>query len=155
MRGLDPEEKTFAWKMTQDMLGVGARQHRKGAHRECTRLTGKRIECNTLETLEHRLFLCESVKSSTKGVLQILGGLMGRDVDIKEVLCLNLTHRRKSTLILSIWFTVKSMIRIFNANCLTKQLLFKEIADEIKWHLDQNSSIGSVVDMKSLLETLE
>ena len=32
VRGLSPEEKCFAWKITQDMLDVGVRKHKKRLH---------------------------------------------------------------------------------------------------------------------------
>ena len=35
LRGVTPEEKCFAWKLSQDMLPVGARIHRRNAEKRC------------------------------------------------------------------------------------------------------------------------
>ena len=35
LRRIDAEELTFAWKLQQDMLSVGARLHRRNAEKRC------------------------------------------------------------------------------------------------------------------------
>ena len=155
LKGLDPFEKTFAWKMSQDMLDVGARQHRRGAHKECTRLTRDGRVCNQLETLEHRLFLCESVQPQAQGVTQVLGKILGRDVDRKEIMCLDMTTRGKCKLILCLWVAVKSLFMIYNRHSLTREHLLKELSKEIKWNIDHDSKIGSLSQLESLIKIID
>ena len=67
LRGLNSFEKAFAWKMCQDMLEVGSRDHRKGANKNCRKtLSGK--DCGQLETLRHRLLHCGGVHSVKRNI---------------------------------------------------------------------------------------
>ena len=57
IKGLNSDEKCFGWKLTQDMVAVGRRIHRKGSDQLCKRLLDNGIVCNELDTLDHCFFL--------------------------------------------------------------------------------------------------
>ena len=134
LRNVNPYEKCFGWKMTQDLVEVGARLHRNGANKQCAKMKDGAL-CNTIETLEHRLFLCENVHPLSTAVKSVIERLIGKSVDRQEILCLNLTHRKRSTLCLCLWFTIKAMVLIYNGKLLSKTKLFNEISSEIRWNL--------------------
>ena len=153
LRSLDPHEKCFGWKMTQDLVEVGARLHRKGANKQCSKVNDGRI-CNHIETLEHRLFLCDSMKLMSQATKGVIEWLIGKSVDRKEIVYLNLTHRKKTTLLLCLWFTIKAMVLIFDGKTRSKNLLLSEISKEICWNISQKVVIGSRMEMKILAEYL-
>ena len=62
LKGVTAEEKGFAWKMSQDMLEVGSRIHRKNAKRTCQRETRNGERCEEIEDIWHYLSQCEVVK---------------------------------------------------------------------------------------------
>ena len=64
VRGLSPEEKCFAWKITQDMLDVGVRKHKKDSIKDCKRMVDNRKICGNLEILKHRLIECKNVEDA-------------------------------------------------------------------------------------------
>ena len=48
LRGLNIEEKCFAWKLTQDLVEVGQRRHRAGAQKNCKRQLENGEECGPI-----------------------------------------------------------------------------------------------------------
>ena len=85
LRGLGPEEKCFGWKVTQDMVEVGQRMHRKGAQKECQNLVENGEECKEIESVEHRLFLCDAVGECGDAVIHILGSFLHQNVETEKV----------------------------------------------------------------------
>ena len=62
LKGLTPEEKTFSWKVTQDMLPVGTRIHRNNAERRCLIDLSDGSICQELQNLEHAFRPCSMVE---------------------------------------------------------------------------------------------
>ena len=48
IKGLTPDEKSFAWKISQDLLPVGARLQRKNAEHKCLANLGNDCMCHEL-----------------------------------------------------------------------------------------------------------
>ena len=92
MRGLDAEEKVFAWKLQQDMLLVGSRLHRPNADRSCKIvLSGNRV-CQEIQSRQHLFTECESVLDLLGFIKQVLEGVIQKDVHEKDIIHLSFTH---------------------------------------------------------------
>ena len=61
LKGVNAEEKCFAWKISQDMLEVGNRIHRKNAQRNCQRVKDNGEKCDKIEDIYHCLTECEVI----------------------------------------------------------------------------------------------
>ena len=86
LKCITAEEITFAWKVSQDLLPVGARIHRKNAERRCLRRLGGDLVCLETESLEHRFFKCKGVEESFKSIESILETFLGRNVEYNEII---------------------------------------------------------------------
>ena len=150
LKGLSPADKCFGWKMVQDLVEVGARLHRRGAHRECSRIVDNGVICNGFETLEHRLCLCKAVQPLSDKTLIVLEWMLDKSIDRKELICLNITARKQSTLCICLWFIVKAMVALYNNVHLTQNNVFREIEHEILWNLNHDIVIGSKIEMGRL-----
>ena len=62
LKGLNAEEKCFIWKLSQDMLPVGSRIHRRNAERRCMWILHDGNVCQEIQTLEHVFKSCRAVQ---------------------------------------------------------------------------------------------
>ena len=120
--------------MTQDLLDVGQRKHRKGAKKECPMVLEGGGICNELESLDHRLFLCNSVENIASIIKKVIFELIGSELDIKNILALNFKYRRKATLKITLWFIIKALFRVFNGN--NRKEVLAGIISDIQWCLE-------------------
>ena len=156
LRGLGPEERCFAWKLSQDMLEVGARIHRKGAVKECKKVMGNGTECGEIETLRHKILSCPSVEDCSGKVIRILKtSLLDKDVNDEQIMCLSFKHRHKGRLQISLWFLIKCLHAIFNRDFKNYREIFRLIIDEIEWNLKMKIVVGSTSEMVRLKSVLE
>ena len=119
-------------------------------NRDCQRSTGNGRYCGLFETLEHRLVLCPVVQTCSEAVLRVVEWIVGRDVDRKELLYLNISIRWKSTLTLGLWFLVKLLFCMFNGRMVDIRSVFGVIVSEIDWNLENDIVIGSREEMRNL-----
>ena len=150
LRGVGVEERTFAWKMSQDMLDVGSRIHRKGAIKECKKELdrgGTGVACNQIETLKHRPLNCETVNGCYVGLKRKMAELLGRGIEDDEIICLCFNHRNKHRLQVVIWAVVKILYQLFIREKADLGSLWNFICDEIQWNITQNIIVGSKIEM--------
>ena len=153
-RGLLPSEKCFAWKMTQDMIEVGQRNHR-GGKKECKNVLNNGLVCNVMESLEHRVLECEVVRDISDSVRRITCLLTEREVSWKTLLSLSFSHRRKSTRQISVWFVVKAFHMVFRSSHAKREDIFREILTEINSLIKNKLTIGSIQEMEYLKTAIE
>ena len=89
---MSAEEKTFAWKVSQDMLPVGIRLHRKNAERRCMQEMENNFVCLEDQNLQHLLIKCRGVENANKSILNILYQFLGQKVDT-EFMYFSFNHR--------------------------------------------------------------
>ena len=120
MQRVSPEEKEFAWKVTQDMVAVGKRIHRRNTEKRCLKKLPSGEECEVIPDLFHALMDCEGINDTFKEVTGIVEGLLDREIEGKDIIMLNFNHRNKKRLKLIIWFVVKSLYGMLIKNCLIR-----------------------------------
>ena len=94
MRGLNPEEVIFAWKLQQDMLKVGSRLHRQNAERRCLLMIDG-DECVEIQTREHVFIDCMGVLDTVDKLKLILSRYLGKGVKDCDLIHLSFNHRNK------------------------------------------------------------
>ena len=141
LRGLNPAETCFAWKLTQDMVEVGRRKHRKGAVRGCGRKLNDRRLCDVLDTLEHCVMECDVVRDISLGIIRIIETLLGRTVTEKEVVCLSFNCRKLPTLKVALWLAVKTIHGLFKNE--ERIDFWKKVLEEIEWRTKFPIKFGS------------
>ena len=149
LKGVSAEEKTFAWKVSQDLLPVGTRLHRKNAERRCMQEVENNIVCLEVQNLQHLLIKCRGVEKANKSILNILDQFLGQKVD-KDFMYFSFNHRNKKKLVLAIWFSVKVMYQIYQNKCINKAQLLAAVIKEIQWNLERSKYLGSLCEMISL-----
>ena len=149
LKGLNAEERCFAWKVTQDMLAVGTRIHRNNAEKRCLAVLETGL-CQTEQTLLHCFQLCPAICDVNDAILRILGKFLGRVVTAKQLISLSFNHRNKRKLKCAVWFAVKIMYLIFQERSLNKSQFLMSVIKEIDWNLKMCRKIGSQAEMTQL-----
>ena len=150
IKGLTPDEKSFAWKISQDLLPVGARLHRKNADRKCLVNLGNDRICQELQTLEHFFVKCERVKSMGQSLIFILESLLDRNVGIHDLMHFSFNHRSKKKLKVALWFAIKVMFKMFQDRNFNKAQILSCVIKSIDWNLSVNRNLGSLCDIMYL-----
>ena len=150
LKGLTADEKCFVWKITQDLLPVGCRIHRRNAERRCLTLLENGTLCQELQTLEHTFKSCERIIEVYEVIVQILNRFLARIVSFDDLIHFSFNHRSKQKLKCSLWFATKMMFKVFHLKCLNKAQLLQECVKELDWNLSMNRKIGSVREMMTL-----
>ena len=153
------EEKCFAWKITQDMLDVGARKHKKDSIKDCKRIVDNIKICGNLDTLKHRVIECKNVKDLYNKFKQILITFLGKEVTDEQILCLSFTHKNPKMKMASVWFAVKLLYEIFfsktkivSEDCLK---VMDDIIQEIEWNINNKVSFGSSHEYQYLIHLMK
>ena len=149
MKSLDPGERAFSWKMCQDLLEVGARSHRKGAKKECTWIKSDGFECQCFETVEHKLFLCDRVRTCSDRILEVVREFLGKDIDRSEILFLNFNARNRRKLGVCIWFVVKAFHIVFKGNA-DNRMIWQDTVKDVNWCFQNRILIHAGQDMERL-----
>ena len=155
LKGLNSEEKCFSWKVSQDMLPVGNRIHRRNAERRCLTLLSAGVLCQEIQNLEHVFKLCKMVGDSYTVIIEILTKFLDRDVKYEDLVHFSFNHRNKKKLICALWFAVKMMFFIYHEKCNNIYQLLKDRIKELDWNLDLNRKIGSFAEMHILNNLLK
>ena len=155
LTGLDPEQKCFAWKLTQDMVAVGRRIHRKGTDKSCKRTLGNGNVCNLIDTLEHFFFDCAVIRDCGQGIGMVLSLFTGRMINEKQILSLSFNCRQRSKRKLGLWFVINAMKEMFDKKIVSKSFLWKKLLVEINPALSLQLKIGTREDISELKRLLE
>ena len=132
MKGVTAEERAFAWKVSQDMLPVGTRLHRKNVERRCMLEMENNVVCLEVQSLEHLFIKCQGVTGVTKSITNILEQFLGQKVE-NDLIYFSFNHRNKKKLVWAIWFSVKAMYRIYQNKYLNRVQLLAYIIKEKKF----------------------
>ena len=150
LKGLTAEEKCFAWKVSQDMLPVGIRIHRRNAERRCLAVMENEQLCPEIQNLEHLFSKCKMVEGIFASIIFVLETFLGRAVSYNDVIHFGFNHRNKKKLVLALWFSVKIMFQIFQNKCRNKAQLLTLVVKEIDWNLRMNRKLGSLCELMML-----
>ena len=150
LKGLTAEEKCFAWKVSQDMLPVGIRIHRRNAERRCLAVMENEQLCPEIQNLEHLFSKCKMVEGIFASIIFVLETFLGRAVSYNDVIHFCFNHRNKKKLVLALWFSVKIMFQIFQNKCRNKAQLLTLVVKEIDWNLRMNRKLGSLCELMML-----
>ena len=154
LRGVNAEERCFAWKLTQDMLPVGSRIHRRNAERRCLAQLDNGGLCQEIQNLEHVFRSCSAVMESYAMIIQVLDRFIERSVSYENLVHLSFNHRNKMKLKCALWFAVKILFLIFIKKYFNKIQLLRECIKEIDWNLNMSRNIGSIVEMIRLKDIM-
>ena len=97
-----PEEKMLVWELCQDMLPVGIRIHRSTAERRCLTMWENEENCTFVQDRDHCFRTCDVLGRSYLALVNILEKFLDRKVEFKDVLHLNLTHRKLKKILVAI-----------------------------------------------------
>ena len=154
MKGLIADEKCFAWKMSQDILPVGSRIHRRNAERRClTNLSNGEV-CFEIQTMEHLFSNCKMVENIYGAMKRVLEIVLDRSVSYTDIIHFSFNHRNKKKLKLALWFSVKMMFKIYQDKCRNKAQLLKDVIKTIDWNLSMNRKLGSLCEVMLLKATI-
>ena len=149
VRGLNPEERCFVWKLIQDMIPVGARIHRNNAEKRCLAALNDGV-CQAEQTLVHCLQLCPGIQEIHNSMINILSIFLDREVTSQQLITLSFNQRSKKKLKCALWFAVKVMFLIFQEKIMNKAQMLMRAIKEIDWNLKLCRNVGSHADMISL-----
>ena len=114
-----PEEKEYAWKVTQDMVELGKKIHRK-TDKRCLKKFTSGEEYEDIPDLFHALMDCIGNNDNFKEVKSITEAMLDRQIKGKNIIMLNFNHRNKKRLKLKVWFRLKVYMECILKNCLIK-----------------------------------
>ena len=155
LKGMTAEEIEFAWKVSQDMLPVGARIHRKNVERRCLRVLGNGVICEDTQTLEHLFLNCTGIQALNESIRNVMQYFMKQVVEKNEIIHFSFNHRNKKKLTCALWFSVKSLYKIFQNKFSNKSQLLTVLIKELDWNLKLNRNVGSQCEMLRLKLSME
>ena len=94
VKGITAEEKTFSWKMAQDVLAVGKRIHRN-VEKRCLRKMMNDYECQVIPDIMHHIADCEAVRDVFREIKEIAESMLDKKLETKQIVLLNFTHRER------------------------------------------------------------
>ena len=153
VKGITAEEKTFSWKMTQDMLAVGKRIHRN-VEKRCLRKMMNDYECQVIPDIMHHIADCEAVRDVFREIKEIAESMLDKKLETKQIVLLNFTHRKRKRLKLVLWFVVKCLYLIHTQKFFNGDQMFYKILKEIDWNLKFMKMVGALDDMQMLRNKL-
>ena len=154
LKGLNPMETCFVWKVTQDMLPVGSRIHRRNAERRCLTVLDDGSLCQEIQNMDHVFRSCSKVVESYDIIIQVLNRFTERNITYELLTHFSFNHRNKFRLMCALWFAVKMLYMIFIKKMFNKQQLLQEMIKELEWNLKLSRKIGSqgeMIKLKSIL----
>ena len=153
VKGITAEEKTFSWKMTQDMLAVGKRIHRN-VEKRCLRKMMNDYECQVIPDIMHHIADCEAVRDVFREIKEIAESMLDKKLETQQIVLLNFTHRKRKRLKLVLWFVVKCLYLIHTQKFFNGDQMFYKILKEIDWNLKFMKMVGALDDMQMLRNKL-
>ena len=147
IRGITWQEKCFYWKMTQDMLNIGARMHHRNADKRCKNILADGEECQALQTIEHVFQECPIVIHANSMVIRVLTEILGKDVQMHQLLYYDFRHNNLYRLRCALWFAVKVLFKIYQDKCFNKSQLLQEMIKEIDWNISMGRKVGNIEEM--------
>ena len=154
VRGITPIEKCFYWKVTQDMLNIGARLHRQNADKRCKNILANGEECQELQNMVHLFQDCPEVNAVGNMICSVLDRIIGKRVDKNKLIYLDFRHSNIYKVKCGLWFAVKALYKIYQDKCLNKAQLLKELLKELDWNINMGRKVGSSDEMFKLREIL-
>ena len=155
LKGLNAKEKDFAWKVTQDMLPIGRRIHRGNIEKKCLRKLDNDSLCQYISDLDHLFVSCPAVTVVFGKVKEIVCNFLQRNISDQDLFLLSFNHRNKKKLKLSVWFVIKCLYSIYVNKAFNNNILLAEMRKALNWNLELLRKIGSIDDMKILLNLLK
>ena len=154
IKGLTAEEKIFSWKMTQDMLPVGKRIHRK-VDKRCLRKMMNDDECQVIPDIIHHIAECEAVADTFREIKVIAESMLDKTLETRHIILLNFTHRQRKRLKLVLWFVVKCLYLIHTEKFFNGNQMFFKILKELDWNIKFMKIVGALDDMQVLRNKLD
>lgn len=151
---LTPEEKEFGWKVTQDMVAVGIRIHRN-VDKRCLRKLKNGMECQVIPNLVHVLGECEGSEDIFYAIKGIVEDMLEKKIKEQELICLDITHRKRKRIILIVWFVIKSLYLLYTNKFFNKEQVLYELRKELDWNIKNMKLVGGLDDMQILRQKLE
>ena len=90
LKGVNADEKCFFWKVSQDMLPIGSRIHRRNAERRCLAILSDGNLCQDIQTLDHTFRSCIVVKDCFELILHVLGLFTERNTSYEDLVSFTL-----------------------------------------------------------------
>ena len=154
LRGVTPEEKCFAWKLSQDMLPVGARIHRRNAEKRCLAEKDDGTVCEEIQDRDHVFRSCSTVAEKYDAIIRVLNSYTERLIGNNLLIHLAFNHRSKQRLRCALWVAVKMLYCLYWKNQMNKEQLLKDMIKEIDWNISLNRKIGSECEMVKVKEVI-
>ena len=154
MVGLDANEKSFAWKMVQDMLPIGKRIHRDKAEKRCLRKLNDISFCEVIPDLRHFFVECPVVEQAFLKLQEIVCNFLQRDILDKNLISLDFNHRNKKKVKIMVWLVTKWLYNIYMNKIFNKTNLLAEMRKQLNWNIQQLRKIGALDEMKLVLNLL-
>lgn len=147
LRGVNADEKVFAWKVIQDMVPVGRRIHRPNVEKRCLYKLNDDSQRQVIPDLYHALAGCPAVNESFLKVKEITCTYLGRNIDDKTLIHISFNHRDKRKVKVAVWFVVNCRFLIYVNRLFNKTQLLAEMRRILVWNIDLMRNIGSLNEM--------
>ena len=138
LKFVTPIEKEFCWKMTQDLVPVNGRLHRKNSDKRCLREIRKNNLCAYVQDRHHAFISCPAVLSSTNKLKMVLLEFTDKTFDDNDLLYLSFKCRNKALTSIAVWLIVKYMFMIFHRKVYDSISIFNELRRQILYLIRNN-----------------
>ena len=158
-KGTTSDEKEFMWRLTQDMLKIGARKHWGGdplRRKECrvrfqdTQGTNRR--CNEEETRRHVFGECVYSRNKIHAIKTWMAETLEVEVNTTSLIHLDFSSHNQDKRKTALWLAIKGLRRVY----LFREETFREYVEYLKNELEeQKERKGLSIEERKLRENLE
>ena len=137
---LRPKQKEFLFRFCHDLLLLGARNHFRGADKECKREKTQGSKCNSLETRVHFFKNCICASDVYCIIIAILETVLKKKLDEKTVFTMSFRCKDNSINVVAVWFLVYVFELMYSSGVVDPIVVLDAVLREINWILQKCNS---------------
>ena len=118
-------------------------------------MQGNGSECGEPDSLNHRILHCKNIEESVREIKRILGLLLGRDIEEKQITCMSFKHRDRRRLQILLWLVVRTFFELFYVDKISPSELKDVIIKDLRYNLKMKIVVGSIPEMIYLKNMLD
>ena len=129
---VSPVEREFIFLLSQDLLPVNGRLHRRNSDHRCLREMEDGSKCEDIQTRIHYFITCPVIAKTFVFIKNILKDFIGKNLNPMQILHVSFSVLNKKLTAAAIWFVVKVLFKMFKDKAIDHRTILNEIVVEMR-----------------------
>ena len=130
---LKPYQREFLFRFCHDLLHVGARNHFRGADKECRREESEGFKCTAVETRVHFFKNCIRSNDLYCVVIMVLEAILQEQINEESIFTMTFRCSNQELNRVTVWFLVQVFDSMYNGGHIEPVPILESIVKEIDW----------------------